>query len=376
MPLPKAPPPVRRHHLPPPAPRRGAAHHIRRMVRSHEEEERPFEPARAPTWRGSSKDLVVNPGGFEADLGALVSEYYGKLNTELTEDELTAALVEAFQKKSTSRALAKADELLEGHGVEALGPEDMYLYINFGDTYSPTIMYSRDEDKVFVAMGGWGDVWSEEGAPALFDQGWDSWLRSDFTHKLEEEAISADPDHDTDDPVPGGAQEKALAFIEGEDDALKELFQRAMHRAQNVGGKYPEVVEKSDGITVTHLPLVVDEAVDMLREGWRPGTFEGHSTRRATHRPNAAEGANENLARPLSSTARVLLNIDGDPVTLDLRKGTTPVVAIEAFLARFARADEVTIRRVRPFGRYTHKMSWFKGGVLKEAPLGIELRLR
>lgn len=49
-------------HRRPSSPRRAAAlERIRTMAEEHEERERPFDPERAPTWHGSSRELVVNP---------------------------------------------------------------------------------------------------------------------------------------------------------------------------------------------------------------------------------------------------------------------------------------------------------------------------
>jgi hypothetical protein len=58
-------------------------------------------------------------------------------------------------------ALHAIDLALGTHGVEALGPVDMrsgppYEYCNAGDTYSTTIVYDRDRDRLIVAS--WGDI--------------------------------------------------------------------------------------------------------------------------------------------------------------------------------------------------------------------------
>lgn len=349
MTLPRTPP-VRRFGLPPPAPRR---HHdsrkrLHRLVRGHEEAERPFEPEVAPTWRGSSRDLVanpvpagfrapvelfafsgkrwvscgrqanvkaaeqkirnltsdgwnsetifrmepigtdpnnpsltpelrLNPGGFHSDLTELVSRYHGKLDTELSVEEMVSDLERAFKEEDTDDALRHADELLEGHGVEALGPVNMndgppYLYVNFGDTYDPTIMYSRDDNKIFVAMGGWGDVWSEEGEANLFDEEWDSHIASEFNHELESEAIAVEPPSDDDEP--SALQARVLELIESDEPDTKELFQAALYRVQQRGAtgrtKYPDFEQHSEGLSVLHMDVVVQEAVHMLVDGWQP----------------------------------------------------------------------------------------------------------
>jgi hypothetical protein len=64
-------------------------------------------------------------------------------------------------------ALHAINELVEGHGVEGLGPgrsgdyAPPYEYINTGDTYSTTLIYDRDKDRLFI--GSWGDIVEKEG---------------------------------------------------------------------------------------------------------------------------------------------------------------------------------------------------------------------
>ena len=66
--------------------------------------------------------------------------------------------------------LERANELLEGHGVEALRDEEggwvdsyygdiSFLYVNMGDPYIQTIGYDTEKSEFVVA--GWGD-WLEE----------------------------------------------------------------------------------------------------------------------------------------------------------------------------------------------------------------------
>ena len=59
-------------------------------------------------------------------------------------------------------ALHAMNELLGTYGVEGLGPTrggdyaPPYEYLNAGDTYTGTLIYDRDRDRLFV--GSWGDV--------------------------------------------------------------------------------------------------------------------------------------------------------------------------------------------------------------------------
>jgi len=59
--LPVAPPPLRhRVHSPSGAPRESALERVRRIASEHRATEKPFEPEKRGTWKGSSRDLVVN----------------------------------------------------------------------------------------------------------------------------------------------------------------------------------------------------------------------------------------------------------------------------------------------------------------------------
>lgn len=264
MTLPPRPPMRRRpRHLPPPPPSRSSKHRIKHLVRRHDE----FDPERAPTWRGSSGDLVVNPGGFRADVAWLVSEYHGKLRTDLSEDELTDAIVQAFKDQDTDDALSTANDLLEGHGVEELGPNSRpeYYYINFGDTYDATIMWSRRDDKVFVAKGGWGSVWEDEGEGNAQDEAWQSYLRREFSRDMRR-ALENHSD------TPEGEAELER-FNDLDVEAEKQLFDKALYDAQQEsrGSRYPEWVMSSDGYSLMHMEVVVAKAVELVREGWEPG---------------------------------------------------------------------------------------------------------
>lgn len=287
MSFPQPPRRLRPRHLPPPAPSRDTRTRVRRLVERHEREERPFDPERAPDWRGSSKDLVVNASGFRTDLRELVEHYHPKLRSSLSADDMVRALAEAFRDQKTDEALELANELLDGHGIESLGAVDMedgpaYLYINFGDTYDPTIMWSRDDNKVFVAMGGWGDVWSEEGEPNAMQEAWEGHVRREFRRKMEGEFEGS------------GDEASAERFDELDEQGERELFDRAVMRAANGARdmrRYPEWVQESDGYTFVNMAPVVTEAAHMLSEGWRPGQFEGHAKNPFAARRNGSVSA-------------------------------------------------------------------------------------
>jgi len=62
----------------------------------------------------------------------------------------------------TTVALHAMNEHFGTYGVEGLGPPRSgdyappYEYLNAGDTYSATLIYDRDRDRLFV--GSWGDL--------------------------------------------------------------------------------------------------------------------------------------------------------------------------------------------------------------------------
>jgi hypothetical protein len=58
-------------------------------------------------------------------------------------------------------ALDTINDLVDGNGVESLGPVDVregppFSYINMGDPYKTTLVYDRERDLLFV--GNWGDI--------------------------------------------------------------------------------------------------------------------------------------------------------------------------------------------------------------------------
>lgn len=224
------------------------------MRREHEETERPFDPDKPPTWRGSSSDLVansrrrrlaVNPSEFLSDLDELVDRYGGKLRGD--PEEVKRELRELFTGGGRPwKKLERADELLEGHGVESFGGR--YSYINFGDTYDPTILYDEDEDKFFVST--WGDVEEQRSAGAE-DEAWDDWIKRDFASALRKLTLRDD------------ALDARLEEVIDNDEAFKRLFADAMRDTSGA-----EMTPESDGsVFVSKFDRVVETAYDMLESG-------------------------------------------------------------------------------------------------------------
>jgi hypothetical protein len=62
----------------------------------------------------------------------------------------------------TTVALHAMNEIMGTHGVEGLGPPRSgdyaapYEYLNAGDTYAATLVFDRDNDRLFVST--WGDI--------------------------------------------------------------------------------------------------------------------------------------------------------------------------------------------------------------------------
>jgi hypothetical protein len=64
------PKPPQRQEGPLAAPRMGTKVRLRALSREHQSQERPFEPERRGSWRGSARDLVVNPGIYSGTQAA------------------------------------------------------------------------------------------------------------------------------------------------------------------------------------------------------------------------------------------------------------------------------------------------------------------
>jgi hypothetical protein len=84
--------------------------------------------------------------------------------------EAAQAVRDAFKLRDVEREMAKIDKLIEGFGVEAVifregeglrnfksDPHDdmLALYVNTGDSYSPTILWDARRDT--VTLTSWGD---------------------------------------------------------------------------------------------------------------------------------------------------------------------------------------------------------------------------
>lgn len=71
--------------------------------------------------------------------------------------------------KAVDEAMEKANEILDGHGVEGasgdgadFGPywkDTILVYVNLGDTYDTTILFDPDEEE--FSVGSWGDFVEE-----------------------------------------------------------------------------------------------------------------------------------------------------------------------------------------------------------------------
>jgi len=84
-----------------------------------------------------------------------------------TTDERATWLRHWMETKKVDDILDMANDLLDGHGIEAIRGDyhvnNYYydivgLYVNMGDPYIPTLLYDTDRGKFYV--GGYGD-WVE-----------------------------------------------------------------------------------------------------------------------------------------------------------------------------------------------------------------------
>lgn len=106
--------------------------------------------------------------------------------------------------------LDRANELIGGHGVEAIHDEDAwvnnyygditFLYVNMGDPYIRTIGYDTKEEEFVVA--GWGD-WAEQKdrqRELERDEGYDeSWMYDDDSDESRRRRGVTVPKEDDDD---------------------------------------------------------------------------------------------------------------------------------------------------------------------------------
>lgn len=251
MTLPKAPP---RRRVPgfPPAhrPQRSTSARLRGIVKEHEKEERPFDPERRGSWRGSRRDLVVNPGQFHKDLEELIIKRWGRT---LHDPELALKETKRILKGGRpDRVMKELDELLDTHGVEYVpGIKEEIAYLNTGDTYEPTIMYSSGDNKYFVS--DWGSL-VEASEPGQFDDAWDNWIRGEV-----ERCIRRDIDHDID--LTGSEKEDLAAELDDfDDEELKKTFRASVNDVKGA-----EISHESDGsVFVSRMREACSETADRV----------------------------------------------------------------------------------------------------------------
>lgn len=97
-------------------------------------------------------------------------------------EELAKELNRGANKRKVDDLMQKANDVLEGFGVEALQPEDAWvdnywrdtvaLYVNMGSTYAPTVVYDTETGDFMVTS--WGDFlegWEQEQVEAVLIDG-------------------------------------------------------------------------------------------------------------------------------------------------------------------------------------------------------------
>ncbi len=369
--LPKAPP-VRRFGHAPPVRREGTRERVRRMGQEYERTERPFDPERPGSWRGSARDLVVNSrkrfrdtvydaqgnrvdlpdvkitvervgyelvplrghahtlavrdvngnyigwmpvevtgqptvkewiategyvangdslSGHEKDELAEYAERVWRSLTRRHEDgegepimtraEYQKEVLRVAAEEEPSYAMTLFNELFEGFGVESIGPVDMregppFVYVNQGDTYNETIIWSRDDETYLISTPG--DVWENGGEEKVLEEAWEGYIGQDFERALvrwfEEEPIDEDAGITRQGLTESQVEHLAeLAEEKVQDEGLA-FFQKALWGAQQErdGGRgYPEVEIGSSEVFVHHMDAVVDKAAHMIIDEWRGG---------------------------------------------------------------------------------------------------------
>lgn len=102
------PPPPRRSGPPSPKRVQTSLARVRQIAKSIPERDRPFDPSRAPTWRGSSRDLVVNGRTYEVRLVHKISPR--------DSDRKTVSLPESAFSDKNRLAAALRDAGIMGRG--------------------------------------------------------------------------------------------------------------------------------------------------------------------------------------------------------------------------------------------------------------------
>jgi len=100
---------------------------------------------------------------IESRLGDILRKEYGdNLKNELT--TIRNSMFKADSHNRIDQALDSINNILGGYGVEAIRDNKWssyycdigLLYVNLGDTYTPTVIYDTRSDKWIIAS--WGDI--------------------------------------------------------------------------------------------------------------------------------------------------------------------------------------------------------------------------
>lgn len=191
--------------------------------------------------------LVLNPGDFYAELRDLVKRW--RLKVDAYEDARTILESDADPEDK----LRDLDRVLKTHGVEAIPPsaqEPAFLYLNTGESYESTVMYSTGDEKFFVSS--WGDtfeVWEREEA---VPEAWQSWIRERVESGIRSR-LSRDEDRGAVSPETVERVEQALDDYDS--DELRRSFEKIL---REING---EIIVEGDGSVAVHL---LDDAIDEL----------------------------------------------------------------------------------------------------------------
>ncbi len=177
--LPVPPPPLRhRVHSPSASTQASALERVRRIAREHRATEKPFDPERRGSWRGSSRDLVVNPSHRRGD----------KHGVDLASEDEEGFVVIEDDNDRYPWILVNPTDYPQGRSYGGIRKEQLYG-LQFGAYgWTKLLVWSRHRENALEEASGW----LAEHAPGIF-------VDQDSLRELEKEYREENPEADDDE---------------------------------------------------------------------------------------------------------------------------------------------------------------------------------